>query len=145
MTHANAATERSAHSTSTPPGPRTRQGFTTVELLVAIILLGIGAVGLASTSMLFERQVTLARMQTDRSAALVSAMELVRSIEFDSLKTSSDSVGRYEVSWNVAPQGLYAKQVTLITTGPALVLKANGRSVMEPSVADTFAYQVIKP
>jgi type II secretory pathway pseudopilin PulG len=120
-------------------------GFTTVELVVAIILLGIGAVGLASSSMLFERQVTLASMQTDRSAAMVTAMERVRSFEFDSLASGWDSVGHFEVAWNVTPQGLFAKQVTVITTGPDLVLKANGNSVMDPSVPDTFAYQVIKP
>src|SRR5690606_31339345 len=60
-----------------------RAGFSLVELIVAVIILAIGVLGLAGTTAFVIRQVTLADVNTERSAALQMVVENLRATSYN--------------------------------------------------------------
>lgn len=127
------------------PAVRNANGYSLIEMIVSMTVFSVGALGFASSSVVQEQQVRLGAAQSERSAAMVYAMESVRAVEFDSLASGADSTGRFTVDWYVTQKGLYTKEVRVITSGPGLAASAAGGMVLQPHVADTFEYQVVKP
>lgn len=114
-----------------------RAGFSLVELIVAVIILAVGVLGLAGMTALVVRQVTLADVNTERSAALQSVIERLRATNISSIGTGSAITGSYTVSWSVIDSTSLSRTVRVITTGPGLVkdtaavLPSLGRSVQD--------------
>jgi hypothetical protein len=119
-----------------------RAGFTIVEVIFAFMILALGALGMAGTTVLMVRQTTLADVTTDRAAALQTTIERIRAQPFDSLTAGSDSVGLYQIDWTVR-DGLHWKGVDIVTIGPGLS-SASGLPGLAPSVSDTFSYWVLR-
>jgi prepilin-type N-terminal cleavage/methylation domain-containing protein len=119
-----------------------RQGFSLVEVMVALVILTFGVLGLAATTMHAVRQTTLSEMTTERAAALQSVVEQLRATDYDLLAAGSDSVGLFDMSWTVT-NGNRTKLVTIISTGPGLST-ASGVPVVGASVADTFEYRIME-
>ena len=130
--------------TNSPTSDR-RGGFTMVEVIVALIILTVGVLGLASTTIYVVRQTTMAELATERSAALQTVVERLRASDYDALASGSDSVGRFDVEWRVAT-GNRSKLVTVVTIGPGMA-SGGGTGMPTPSgsVADTFAYRIMQP
>lgn len=122
---------------------RSRAGFTLVEVLVALIILTIGVLGLAGTTALAVRQVTLADVTTERSAALQSVVERLRRTPYAELSSGSYSQGRFTASWTVTPQQR-STAVEVITVGPGF-RGGSGLPGLSPSVTDTFTYRIMRP
>ena len=121
-----------------------RSGFTMVEVIFAIMILAVGLMGMAGTTAMVVRQVTLADLTTERSAALQTTLEELRARPFDNLIDGADSVGIYQVSWSVTkPTGQWAV-VEIVTTGPGLAPSAGGNLLMMPSVPDTFSHRILR-
>lgn len=118
-------------------------GFTIVEVLIAIVVLAVGLLGTAGTTVLLVRQTTLADVTTDRAVALQTTLERIQALPFDSVLAGQDSVGRYEVSWTVLDLGQW-KQLEFITDGPGLST-AQGFPSIATSVPDTFSFRILKP
>jgi prepilin-type N-terminal cleavage/methylation domain-containing protein len=78
-------------------GQRSRAGFTMIEVIIAITVLAVGVLGLAGTTAYIVRQVTLADVMTERTAALQTVIERVQAMPFDSVSAGSDSVGSFAV------------------------------------------------
>jgi hypothetical protein len=117
-----------------------------VEVIVAMMVLAVGVLGLAGTTAHIVRQVTLADIMTERSAALQTALERVQSMDWDSVDAGSDSVGIYGVEWTSALAGPQLKEVTIITYGPGLETSSdNPYPVLVQQVADTFSFRVVRP
>ncbi len=115
-----------------------------VEVIVAIMVLAIGLLGMAGTTAVVVRQVTLADVTGERAAALQSTIERLRALPFDNLDNGSDSVGAFQVSWTVTnPSGRWAA-VEIVTTGPGRKSLEGGFPVLNPSVADTFTYRILR-
>lgn len=121
-----------------------RAGFSLVELIFAVVILAVGMLGLAGTTAYLTRQATLADLQTERSAALMAAVERVRATNYDNVASSIDSIGHYEVRVYVVT-GAQAKALAVVTTGPGLASNGSGMPILQPNVADTFTYSVLKP
>lgn len=121
-----------------------REGFSLVELMVAVIILAFGVLGMAGTTMYVVRQVTAADLETERSAALQSGLERIRAIPFDSLAAGSDSVGEYAISWEIVNQTKQAAEVDLITVGPGSAGSQGGMAKIRKDVTDTFTITVIR-
>ena len=119
-------------------------GFTLVELTVALVLFAFGTLGLASMAAGLQRQTTLASLRTERSAALVAAVEQVRAFDFDSLADGTHSSGPFSVTWSVVPSGRYVKNVQVVTMGPGLTNGPQG-PYMNPAIVDTVDYTVVRP
>jgi len=121
-----------------------RSGFTMVEVIFAIMILAVGLMGMAGTTVMVVRQVTLADLTTERSAALQTTLEELRARPFDNLNDGVDSVGIYQVSWSVTkPTGQWAV-VEVVTMGPGMAHAEGGGLVMMPSVPDTFTHRILR-
>ncbi len=116
-----------------------------VEVLIAIIILAFGLLGMAGTTALVVRQISLADISTDRSMALQTTLERLRAIPFDSVLTGSDSVGIFDVQWTVTTPTNQWKIVEVITTGPGMGTGSGGFPMLVTSVPDTFTYRIIRP
>lgn len=119
-------------------------GFTILELLFAIVIFAVGSLALAGLSATLERQTTSTSLRTERAAAAMTALERLRAADFDSVASGSDSIGHYHATWIVTDAGRYAKQITLITEGPAYKNTA-GSLTLAMGVPDTIVYQVTSP
>jgi len=120
-----------------------REGFTLVEVIVAIVILAVGLLGMAGTTAVVLRQLTVADLSTQRAMALQTTLERLRAIPFDDVVAGSDSVGIFRVNWTVADEFQW-KDVQVVTTGPGLG-HSSEYQVLSPSVADTFTHRLIRP
>lgn len=118
-------------------------GFTLVEVMVALIILTVGVLGLAGTTALAVRQVTLSDVQTERSAALQSAIEQLRTTPFANLTNGSGTYGQFKAEWTIVT-GNRSALATIVTTGPGLS-SGSGMPGLKASVADTFVYRIVRP
>lgn len=114
-----------------------------VEVIIAILVLAIGVLGLAGTTALVVRQVTLADLLTKRSVALQTVVERVSATAFLDVGSGSDSVGVFAVRWSSVDETAASKIVTVVTVGPGLL--SDPYPILGPAVADTFSFRVISP
>ena len=121
----------------------TESGFSLVEMMVALVILTVGVLGMALVTAFTVQNVTAAELATERSQALQSVVEQLRSMPFDSLANGADTVGVFEVSWSVVDNGTYTT-LTIVTVGPGLApgTGASAMSTLSGEVADTFDYVV---
>jgi prepilin-type N-terminal cleavage/methylation domain-containing protein len=126
-------------------GPtRPRAGFTLVELVIAVIILTIGVLGLAGTTALVVRQITLSDVNSERSAALQSVIERLRATSTATITAGTQTVGSFTVAWAVTDSSnAYARTVRVITTGPGLS-RTSTTPMLASSVADTFTFVKLK-
>jgi Tfp pilus assembly protein PilV len=115
-----------------------------VEVIFAVMILAVGLLGMAGTTALVVKQITVADLSTERSAAMQTTVEHLKAIPFDQLMDGSDSVGIYEVSWSVSkPSGQWAV-VEVVTTGPGMAAVEGGGFVLRPSVSDSFTHRILR-
>lgn len=136
--------ERGTASTPHPRRFARRGGFTLVELVIAVIILTVGVLGLAGTTALVVRQITLSDVNSERNAALQTVMEQLRATSTGSITTGTTTVGNFTVAWAVTDSSsVYSRTVRVITTGPGL---AHGTTMptLGSSVADTFTFVKLK-
>jgi len=122
-----------------------RAGFTIVEVLVAIIVLTFGLLGMAGTTALVVRQISLAEVSTERSVALQTTLERLQALPFDSVADGADSVGIIGIRWEVTAAFDQWKVVDVITTGPGMGRGSGGFPMLVGNVPDTFTYRIIHP
>lgn len=122
-----------------------RGGFTMVEVIVAIVVLAFGLLGMAATTAIVVRQVTLADMATERAAALQAAVERLRALPYDSVQSGSRTEGRFSVQWRVTAPRNHYKILEVVTTGPGLARGSGGFPVLSANVKDTLTYRIIRP
>ena len=133
--------------TFVPPTPTSRgprAGFSLVELVIAVIVLTFGVLGLAGTTALVVRQITLSDVNTEREAALQTVVERLRATSTGSISTGSTTVGSYTIAWAVTDSSsAKSRTIRVITTGPGMDRTATVPTLGN-SVADTFTFVKIK-
>lgn len=127
--------------TETRGAPRGRAGFTIVEIVVAIMILTIGVLGLAGTTALLVRQVTMGQMATQRTVAVQSVIERLNGLDWDSVGTGSDSIGSYHVSWSITEDRAQSRMMQIVAEGPGVVTGSFPH--LSGQVADTFNYRLL--
>ena len=115
-----------------------RDGFTIVELVVAIIILSIGIIGLASTAAYVTRQMAGSKVQTIAASIAQNRMDSLTSIGCSRLVapiTGSATTRGIAESWTVKDTlGLNVKKINLTLTVP-----------MRRGFSKTFAYTTYIP
>ena len=121
---------------------RANGGFTIVEVLIAIVILAVGMLALATTSIVATTQVKIADLKTERSIAMQQAVERLRAMPFDSVRSRPQSsalqFGSYRVWWDETPQGRYLSTITVVTEGPGY----RSGSGWTPAVRDTLVVDI---
>lgn len=128
-----------------PASKRTDAGFSLVELIMAVVVLALGVVGLAGTTLNIMRQLTLAEATTARAAAHQSVIERMRALPFDSLAAGSDTIGPFTVSWTVVGSTGQTRSLRIVTVGPGQTFASGGSLMLSSSVADTLTYRALRP
>ena len=106
-------------------GGRGSAGFTVIELLVALVVLSVGLLAMASVMGTLILQTRAADIRTERSFAVQQVTERLRAQPFgaigDRAEADAETVGSYDVWWNVADGTSTKRQIAVITKGPGYV------------------------
>ena len=94
--------------TNRKSGPRAartaaRQGFTLVEMMVAVMMLSVGLLGLASSSAHVVRQVGGGAQQTIAANVIQSRVEWLRSVPCSKITDSTAVTRRVREHWTPGP------------------------------------------
>jgi len=118
-------------------------GFSLVEVIVAIVVLSVGMLAMAASTGYIAAEVRSSTFETQRAVARRQVIEELRAIPFDSVKTSLSprTVGRYQLEWRVASVNTNLKSVLVIANGPAVRRASGGRQTVE----DTAFVQIARP
>ena len=76
-------------------------GFTIIEVVVAVLLLTVGVLGLASTSGAVKRMIGQCKRFTQVGVLASERMDILRGLPCDSLTDGSENRGRFQVTWQI--------------------------------------------
>lgn len=98
-----------------------RRGFTFVEVVVAMLILTVGVLALASSMARLSRILNRGSMATRGAVYAQARMEHLRATGCGSLASGSETPApSYQMVWTVtAPSGSRTKQIELVSTYPA--------------------------
>jgi len=118
-------------------------GFTIIEVVVALLVLTVGLLAFAGSTTFVIRQVTAARVLTERSAAMQATVEHLRTLQYEAVITSEQprAEGAYAVTWIVEPLGR-TKTIRVVAVGPGP--QGRGGQVIR-NASDTLVFQIIEP
>jgi type IV pilus modification protein PilV len=92
-----------------------RRGFTLVELIIAIIILVVGVLGLASTAAVVMRQITASSMQTRAAMMAQSRLEQLRSVPCANMANGNAASKGVTETWRVTVNARTATIVNVVT------------------------------
>ena len=117
---------------------RGERGFSVIELLVALVVLSIGLLAMASVMGSLVIQTRAADIRTERSFAVQQAVERLKarnlSLVEDLPQDSAQRIGSYPVWWNVTGATGQRREVEIYTLGPGYEAGAGFNS----TAVDTF-------
>jgi prepilin-type N-terminal cleavage/methylation domain-containing protein len=123
-----------------------RDGFSLIEVIVAMVILSVGILAMAASTGYVLSQVRAAELRTDRMNAVHQATERLRAVKWDQLETVCSGqpyvADHFTVSCTVSrpPGAINLKRVQMVSTGPGY----RGGKLL-PSLADTMTMGVARP
>ncbi|MDV6252685.1 prepilin-type N-terminal cleavage/methylation domain-containing protein [Vibrio sp. EA2] len=105
-----------------------QQGFSLLEVLIAFLLLGVGALGLTKLNVYLERESEYAiksiealrlaenKLEWFRTRGASAATPAMPIADFDSIATGSSISGAYSLQWQVPPATVSGSLKTIIIT-----------------------------
>lgn len=120
-----------------------KDGFSLVEVIVAILVLSFGLLTMAASTGYVYNQLRSTAFDTQRNLARQAATEQIRGMFWDSIPTTARTMtrGRYTIVYRASLPTNMVKLVTVITVGPGY---RTGKAVRQ-TVADTASFEVVKP
>lgn len=113
-----------------------------VELLVAVMILSVGLLALAGGMGVVVGSVTRSEVVTDRTAALQSGLEIIRSMDFEDVDAGTEEMGAYEVRWEVVGEDSNWKDVEVTVDGPGPSV-SGGIPGASQGTETTYTYTVV--
>lgn len=108
-----------------------RRGFTLVELIVAIVILSVGVLGLASTAAVVTRQIGAGAQQARAAAVAQARFENLRGmscVDYGGLPyAGADDVGGFRETWSVIDFGGANGSAPAVTMVDSVYFDANGK------------------
>ncbi len=122
----------------------TSNGFSLVEVIVAMLVLSFGLLAMAASTGYISTQLRSTTWDTQRNLARQQVIEQLRSTVFTNVTTNTTgrTFGSYTVRWNVTNLSSSERRVQLITTGPAY--RQVGGSPIS-TVVDTATIRIASP
>jgi prepilin-type N-terminal cleavage/methylation domain-containing protein len=128
------------------PARPSRGGFSLVELVIAVVILSFGVLGMAGTTALIVRQVTMADVNTKRAAERQLIVERLRAANTNSITTGSVVNGLYTSTWAVSDSNSTSRTVRLILNGPGVRRDTAAHyPMLGAAVIDTFFLTLLRP
>lgn len=93
---------------------RGEQGFTLIEVLIALLILLVGVAGVLTIQLVTMRSTGLSRHATEASFVGEKKMEELRTVPAISLTSGTDTV---DAQGNADPQGLFSRTWTIGSSG----------------------------
>lgn len=129
---------------------RARDGFSLIELMVAVVLLAVGLLSMAGMSSYAMTRIRMTKVDTRRAAVVTSTIEQLRAkmadpMGFDSvaavLASGPIAMQGYKVWYDITgvPPDYDRKQITIYTEGVGY------RSGWQTAVRDTFVVTFMRP
>ena len=110
------------------PPQKTNQGFSLIEVLIALSIFTIGILGVASLVISSINENALARRVTEATALAEDRLESMLALSYEDIITGQSTEGAYTVSWNVAEDVIVA-QTKSITVTVTWQYRGNQRNV----------------
>ncbi len=117
---------------------RERRGFSLVEVLVAVILLSLVALGLATASTLALSQVGKSRQDLQYSADVEQVADSLVAAGYNSAVSGSESIRGRTVSWTVSNVSANSRQIEM-------VVQRRGMASTSTIYSDTVRLYLAKP
>jgi prepilin-type N-terminal cleavage/methylation domain-containing protein len=119
-----------------------RAGFSLVEVIIAMLILTIGVLGLATTTAHIVRQITLGDLMTERSVAFQTVIDRLQALPYDDVGSGTDVIGAFDLRWTSIPDGPQSKIVRIWTRGPGV----GGQTfpTNDPVRVDSFDFRVLR-
>lgn len=95
---------------------RRQNGFTLVEVMVALVLIAVGILGFLSVVGVSGRQLWVGQRDTEVSMLVRDQFERLRARGYDDLTSGERTEGNYHLSWEPDPAD--SSRVILIATYP---------------------------
>ena len=94
--------------------PSSREGFSLIEVLVAVTLLGVVMLSLAGGATLALSQMTKGRQDMEYSADVQQVADSLIAIGWNNVTSGSSTVRGRAVNWNVSTLSANAQKVTIV-------------------------------
>ena len=124
---------------------RKRSGFSLVELMVAVVILSVGVLSMAGTSIWAVRQVTLSWLTTERSVARQSAIETILAGPYANAIGGSGTFGSFDVNWTLTDDAGNFRTLEIVTVGLGKAKGTEGMTMFSTEVADTVFLTYASP
>ena len=98
---------------------QSNEGFTLLEILIALVIISIGLLSLASISISVIRANSVANKMTQMTALAQDRLEILRKTSFASLQTGSTTASppdNININWTVTQPQTNLKQINLTAT-----------------------------
>jgi len=96
-----------------------RSGFTIVEVLVAVMILTVGILGLATTAGLVTRMISQGQRYTEASTLANERFEILRGERCPAVASGSETRDAYSIAWTVTNvNGGRAREIAVTVTSP---------------------------
>lgn len=119
------------------------EGFSLVELMVALVILAVGMLALAATTGYLIVQVQVSNLRTQRATAVQQVVEELRATQFTDINSlaqgSAETVGEFQVWWRVSNAGANLRRVMVYTEGPGYNLGEGWTQVRQDSFSISLA------
>ncbi|MGH7475366.1 MAG: type IV pilus modification PilV family protein [Longimicrobiales bacterium] len=123
---------------------RATEGFSLVEVVVALLILSVGLLAMAGTTGAIFTQIRVAERRTERVSAVQAAIEEVRTSAWTNLPTACTNlnrqIGQYTITCSSTLPATNLVRLNFISTGPSY----SSGSGWQMNVADTFQIQIAR-
>ena len=124
---------------------KNQEGFSLVEIIVAMVILTFGMLAMAASTGYIARQMNASAFDTKRNLARQQVIEQLRGTFFASIATNSTGLaaGPYTVTWVVTSSTNAVKNLRVITSGPGYGRSAS--KATRTTVVDTATISIVAP
>ena len=124
---------------------KNREGFSLVEIIVAMVILAFGMLAMAASTGYIAGQMRASAFDTKRNIARQQVIEQLRGTFWASIATNTTglAVGPYTVTWAITSQTNVNKRLNIITSGPGYGRSAS--KAAQTTVVDTTKIAIASP
>ena len=122
------------------------RGLSLIEVVVALLVLTVGLLGLAAGTGFVIRSTEVARVDTNRAAAIQSGIEALRAVPFADVGTDTREIGAFTISWSQLDSATDWRLMQIIVDGPGRTPGGGtGLQGLSTTAVDTVTYRLIRP